>query len=300
MKREISGIKSLFIILLLALLAGFSSCRSVRELPVETLKPMPAGKLMKQVEENAFDYSNLTIRRINVQFSDKISKTSFRANLRAVKNENILASFSKVNIPVGRILLTPDSVTYVNYIDRNYFVDDYSYFRRLMNFPLHFDIIQSVVSNSVFAGLLYANAGLEKTPVDQHVESFVEQGRYVLQKGGSPNYEPENSGYFVRSKNRQNAGNGSDLPVQKFFFNPRTFNLEKLIVDDRKNNWRLEVEYNDFVKVDRQNYPGSIDMKMQSPDDVIELKIKLNGISTEKIDSGELTIPGSYQEIRMK
>ncbi|HCE58339.1 MAG TPA: hypothetical protein DER09_11040, partial [Prolixibacteraceae bacterium] len=45
-------------------------------------------------------------------------RASFRISLKAIRDEKILASITKLNIPVGRVLLTPDSVIYVNYIDR--------------------------------------------------------------------------------------------------------------------------------------------------------------------------------------
>ncbi len=295
MKRKQRGTKSRFYVFLIVVLAAFSSCRTARDLPAERLRPLDAERLIKQVEQNAFDYNDLTIRRINVQFSNNNSKTSFRANLRASKNEKILASISKINIPVGRVLLTPESVVYVNYLDRNYFIDDYSFISGLLNFNLDFETIQAVVTNPS-GGSFFST---DRSSGDfRHYNSTVESGKYILQTSHSD----EN----LNNPRRRNLNpfapkTIADNSIQKkFWFNPTNFNLEKFMLHDPDRNWVLEVDYNDFVKVDKKNYPGSIDMKMMSPDEVIELKIKLNGFSTEKVDSIDLNIPDSYERIRVK
>jgi hypothetical protein len=299
MKRMLQGMKKRFFFLLIVIITLISSCRTVRELPAERLRPVDAERLVKQIEENAFDYSGLTIRRINVQFSDGNVKTSFRASLKAEKDKKILASISKINIPVGRVLLAPESVTYVNYIDRNYFVDDYSYLSSLLNFGLSFETIQSVVTNPSGGGIVSENSGKAL----KNFYSTVENGRYVLQ---SENVEKSTSSL-------QNAGFGrkrNQIPVipkknqensiqKKLYFNPGNFNLEKLIFHDPLNEWMLEVDYSDFVKVDKKDYPGAIDMKMISPGEEIELKIKLNGFSVEQIDSLDLNIPAGYEQIHV-
>lgn len=295
MKRKQRGTKSRFYVFLIVVLGVLSSCRTVRDLPAERLRPMDAERLIKQVEQNAFDYNDLTIRRINVQFSNSNSKTSFRANLRASKDEKILASISKINIPVGRVLLTPQNVIYVNYLERNYFVDDYSFISSLLNFNLDFETIQAVVTNPS-GGSFFAT---DRSARDfRHYNSTVESGKYILQTSHSDenlnNMRRRNMNSFAP---KTVAGNSIQ---KKFWFNPLNFNLEKLMLHDPDSNWVLEVDYSDFVKVDKKDYPGSIDMKMMSPDEVIELKIKLNGFSTEKIDSVDLNIPDSYERIRVK
>jgi hypothetical protein len=285
-----------FIVLLILAVAIFSSCRTSRELPAERLKPVAAEKLIHLVNINSFDYSDLTIRRIQVQFSNATIKTSFRASLKALKNEGILASISKINIPVGRVLLTPESVTYVNYIDKNYFIDDYSFLSDYFNFSLNFQTIQSILSNRIFF-----TSQDSPDPLDQDFESLVENGRYVLQTAGRHN-EIKTKGIFNRMRSSLYPGNLMENEreqgvIHKMYFNRRNYSLEKLLVDDGENGWQLEVDFKDFVKVEKKDYPGTIEIKMTSPGEVVELKIKLNGFTTDKINSIDLNIPGSYKQV---
>ncbi len=294
MKKLLPDNRNRIIVFLFAVAVTFASCRTSREISTDRIRPISTEKLLEEVEQSAFDYSNLTIRRINVQFSDNNTRTSFRANLKAKKDDKILASVSKLNIPVGRVLLTPQNLTYVNYIDKNYFEGDYSFLSRLLNFSLSFETIQAIISNNAISYRHPQN--------NRNFESFVENGKYVLQSA--------NNRQNVKSGRLKNLFAGGVLPspdgetfeendiVQTMYFNPRNFSLERLIYNDAQNAWNLEVNFSDFERVEKKDYPGAIDMKMTSPGETIQLKIKLNGFSTEKIDSIELNIPGSYDRIR--
>ena len=165
----------LIVFLLLSL--WFTSCRTTKDLPTGTVaKPVSAAKLLKNVEKNTFKYEYFAIKRINCQFSNNDSKANFKINLKAQKDQKILVAISKLNIPVGRILFTPDSVKYVNFIDRNYFIDDYSYLSSFLNIDLDFSTVQSIISNNAFS---YRND--DKNKDFKTFDSFVESGMHVLQ-----------------------------------------------------------------------------------------------------------------------
>lgn len=278
--------------LIFIILVGLSSCRTALDLPASRLKPMPAAKLIDRAQENAFDFNDLSIRRINVQFSDENNRTSFRANLKATRDEKILASVSKLNIPVARVLLTPDRVTFVNYIDKNYFEGDYSYLSAMVNFGLNFNMVQAVISNPVKT---------EFADLDNDYRSYdtsVEDGKYVLQPSRRSNRaaaEKRNK-LYINPKNFTKS-DGEELMIRKLVFNPTNFVLEKMIMDNLNDDKMLEVDFYDFEKVDTYDYPGSIDIKMISGNELTELNIRLKGFSTDKVEPVNLSIPNSYQRI---
>lgn len=279
---------------LIILVVVASSCRTAREMPAERVRPVSAEKLFRQVEQHAFDFNDLTVRRINVQYADDESRTSFRASLRATKDEKILASFSKLNIPVGRVLLTPGNVTYVNFIDRSYFEGDYSYLSDMLNFNISFDMVQAIISNPV------KNRNLPESILRQY-ETKVENGKYVLHYTGRANiYRPERSRYTIRNDRNYNSAGHDNMVLRKIVVDPRTYVLERIEMDDVSSDRKLEVQFSDFVKVDNYDYPGEIDIRMMNDDEVTSLNIKMRGFSTEKVDSLELAIPDRYQRIRGK
>lgn len=247
------------------------------------------------MEENAFDYDFFTIKRINCNFADNKSKSTFKINLKAQKDSFILVSISKINIPVGKVLLTPSNVKYVNYIDRNYFIDDYSFLSEFLNIDLDFATIQSIISNNAFS---YRND--EKNKDFRTFDSSVEEGQYVLES------EKERKLFRLDTKGKENKIerrlkrlNDKALILQKMFFNPEGFALTKLIILDKTNDRQMEMSFSEFTKIESKDYPGEINMNFDSEKNKVSLRIKMSGFSTEKINSYNFKIPDKYEEIRV-
>ena len=267
------GIRFCFFILAAGIIL-FSSCRTTRSLPKAEVEPVAIAGLLNKIEQNAFDYEYFTVRRINCQYSGNGTKVSFNATMKAQKDKIILVSISKLSIPVGSAMLTPDSVKFVSYIDRSYFLDDYKYLSKILNVELDFEIIQSILSNNAF---LYRSDAKDKDLID--FETLVEDGFYVLVSGKTEDKDAS--------------------ILQKMFFDPATFTLNRLFIDDKTNIRNLEFMFADFEKVKDKNYPGTIDMYFTSPEDQISLKLKMSGFSNEIIDSFTFSIPEKYEQIRI-
>lgn len=273
----------------------FSSCRTARELPVVEAKPMSTGKLLKRVEQNAFDYNYFTIKRINCQFSTDETKTNFKVNLKAIKDDKILVSISKLNIPVGRVLLTPDSVKYVNYIDHNYFTDDYSFLSRFLNIDLDFATVQSIISNNAFS---YRND--RKNKDFRNFVSYIDSGMYVVQSEKERKIEKiEEKGKWDKVERRMKRFEQDALILQKMYFNPGNFALLKLTIDDKTNDRNMVMNFDDFTQVKNKDFPGYISMQFISPQSKVNLKIRMSGFSTEKITSLSFKIPEKYEQINV-
>ena len=287
---------NLFVFVFLIIVLGFSSCKTTREIPTANIKPIGTARLLKNVAENSLVYESFTISRINCQFNSNQSKTSFKINLKAIKDKEILASITKLNIPVGRVLLTPDSVIYVNYIDRNYFIDDYSFLSNFLNIDLDFAIIQSIISNSAFS---YRNDEKEKD--FKTFSTSAESGMYVLQSEKERKvFKMEEKGKTGKIERRLKRLDDNALILQKMSFNPINFVLTRLLIEDKTNNRKMEMNFGDFEKVMKKDYPGSIDMSFISETDNISLKIRMSGFSTEKLNELNLNIPEKYQQIKVK
>jgi hypothetical protein len=285
----------LIVFILLLIVLGFSSCKTTREIPTANVKPIGTAKLLKNVEENSLVYESFSISRINCQFSSNQSKTSFKISLKAIKDEKILASITKLNVPVGRVLLTPDSVIYVNYIDRNYFVDDYTFLSNFLNIDLDFATIQSIISNSAFS---YRNDEKEKD--FKTFSTSIESGMYVLQSEKERKvYKMDVKGKTGKIDRRLKRLDDNALILQKMSFNPSNFALTKLLIEDKTNDRKMEMIFDDFVKVMNKDYPGSIDMSFNSESDNVGLRIRMSGFSTDKLNSLNLEIPEKYQQIKV-
>lgn len=285
------------VLITLLILVWGTSCRAPKELAVVNLKPMTTGKLLKKIDQNAFDYDYLTIKRINCQFASNQSKASFRINLKAKKDDRMLVAISKLNIPVGRVLLTPDSVIYVNYIDHNYFLDDYTFISDFLNMDVDFNTVQAIISNNAFS---YRD---DPRNDFKTFDSFIEDGEYVLQSEKTRKiFKMENrmeKGKQQKVERRLKRLDDEALILQKMFFDPFSYSLTKLEITDKTNARSILMDFDDFEKVGGKEYPESIDMNFLSKEQEITMKIRMSGFSTEEISSFELKIPEKYEEIKV-
>lgn len=274
------------------MLFGFASCKTAREVTVERVRPISTNKLIRKVEENSFDYKYLNIKRIVVQYDGHDEKTSFRASLKSEKDKQLQVSISKLNFPVARMHLTPDSVKLVNYMEKSYLLEDYDFLSGFVNADLDFEMVQAVISNEAFS--------YRDDPRDNDFKDFVsytESGMYILQslkrrkltkiakKGGE-----EKMDRYLNKLNEEN------FIVQQLYIDPKTFKIRKILLDDQSNQRTATINFSEFEKVNGQLYPGSIDIKFASQEKDLSIKIKLSKFSTEK-DSFSFNVPEKYSRV---
>jgi len=276
---------------------GFSSCRSTKvatkTTAVTVVKPMSTNKLIRNIENNVFDYKHLAIKKINCQFDNGKTKTSFRASIFAEKNKQIIVMLSKMNIPVARVWLTPDSVKFINYIEKTYMLDDYNYLSSMMDMDLDFETVNAIISNNIFA------LGEQKPNREiRDYEAKIDSGMYVLESEKKFKPRNENPRMNERRQARKARKVVPDSPVkQSIYVDPETFKLRKIKLDDSANSRNLAIDFSDFQPVDKQLYPGEMSLDYKSPDSFMQLHIKFAGFSTEGENEVRFKVPEKYTRI---
>ncbi|MGD9929667.1 MAG: DUF4292 domain-containing protein [Mangrovibacterium sp.] len=274
-------------------LLAMASCRAPKTLTVEKLRPLSSNKLIRSIEENAFDYSSLDIKRIACQYETPDNKTSFRASLKWEQDNYIFMTVSKMNIPVARMLLSPDSVKMVNFLEKNYFLGDYAFLEKFISADIDFDVVQSIITNDVFS--------YRDDPKDNDFREFVsytDSGMYVLQS-----LKNRKLGKIQRKGKEEKIDrylkklDEEDFVVQYLYVDPKMFKVRKIILDDPLNSRKVQVDFDNFVPVEKQLYPGSIDVHFISPENDLKMKLKLSKFSTENDPDINFNIPEKYKRV---
>jgi len=196
---------------------------------------------------------------------------------------------SKLNISVGRVWLTPDSVKFVNFMEKNYFLDDYSYLSSMLEMDLDFETIHAIISNNIFS--------LSDNKIDdQKYQTRIDSGMYILEsvKNASPRKNTPKNG--EKRSARRISKVRPDTPVrQAVYVDPETFKLKKISIDDPVNSRKLQIDFADFVLIDKkQLYPGEILLHFTSPDGNVDLQVKLAGFSTSNEKDVRFKVPEKY------
>lgn len=275
------------------LVVFFASCKTSKNIAtVEKLKPLSANRIIKNIEKSAFQYDGLDIKRINCVYETPDNKTSFRANLSSSVDDFIQVHISKLNLPVARFLLTPDSVKMVNYMQKNYFLGDYDYIEKLLGAPIDFQVVQSIIANDVFA---YQRAEREKD--DTEFVSYTEDGMYILQSVKNRKLEKiERKGKDDKMDRYLKKIGEDNFVVQYLYIDPVSFKIRKIILDDVTDQRKVTVNFDEFVKLEDQLYPGSIDIHFESQDNDLKMKMKMSKLSVEKEAKSNFKIPDKYEQ----
>ena len=275
------------------LLFAMFSCKAPGTLTIEKLKPVSTNRLIRNVENSAFDFKSLGIKRISCSYETPDNKASFRAELKLLKDSFILVSLSKLNVPIGRLLLTPDSIKMVNYFNKSYLLKDYRFMDKFTGADIDFYTIQSVFANNIFS---YRED--EKENDFKEFASYADSGLYVLQSLKNRKLEK-----IFRKKKDEKVDrylkklNEEDLVVQYLYIDPLTFKIRKVLLDDKSNEKRLIINFSDFQSVDKQLYPGNIAINFTGKENFLKIKLKLSKFSTEYNSSVNFRIPARYKQI---
>ena len=285
--------KSVFGIVCLVLL-GLYSCRTARVVTTTPVaRPMSTSKLIRNIESNTFEYKHLAIKKISCQFDNGKSKTSFKASVLAEKDKRITIMLTKLNIPVGRLWLTPDSVKFINYLEKTYFLDDYSYLSSELGMDVNFKTVDAIISNNAF--LLPDEKNDKET---RGYENRIDSGLYVLETVKSLKANKPDQKHTTGKTKRKSKKILTDATIhQALYVDAGTFKLRKIVVDDAANSRSMKIEFNEYTSVEKQIYPGDIFVQFLSPENNMQMKIKLAGFSMEDETEVRFKVPDKYTRI---
>ena len=94
--------------------------------------------------------------------------------------------------------------------------------------------------------------------------------------------------------------NGTVLWIQSVYVDPETFKLRKIRMKDPINSRNLSIDFSDFNAIQKQLYPGAIDLRFVSPESSIELNVKLSGFSMDEENEIHFRVPEKYTRINME
>ena len=152
------------IFLLIIVVVSIVSCRSAKQIAVKKNIPsITEGRLLKNIENNELEYSTLFAKKMDISYKDGKGSNSLKASLKIKRDSFIQANVTApLGIGVARILLTKDSIKFVDTYHKNFFVADYDYFYDKFDVRVSFDCVEKIITNAFFDFQDCAGLGKEK------------------------------------------------------------------------------------------------------------------------------------------
>lgn len=279
----------------ISILLGISSCKNRKK----TLKTEPSvvavedtlgGKcrldyknakaLSRYVRENEFKFDWVSAKA-NVESLVDDKEESFDIKVSIRRDSAMLVSIQYLlGLQVAKVLITKDSVIFVNYIQKTYFKGDFNYINELLNADLDFDLLQAV---------LFGNSA-----------DFQEDESKL-----KPVTDRQNCRYLLsteRKRRLRRIQTGSSDPkeaLQTLTLNPENYKILKNEFIDPSTNRLFIANYSKFTQKDSVYAPYHVDI------DIVAQKkasIKIDYVRIEKntVQKLSLNIPSKYDPIQIQ
>ena len=234
-----------------------------------------AKTLTLNLKSNEFKFKQFNAK-LNAEANIDSVFSSFSISLRIEKDSLIWMSISKLGIEGARVLVTVDSVYFMNRLDKKYFQGDFSYLSRLLNTQLDFELLQALlIGNSV---AYYDD--------DEKIKAGESNCQYLL-------------GTIRKHKLRKVMQKGKELkePIQSIYLEPQTFKIAKILFHEFNPDRTFGAQFKNFKKVDStQLFPFQIDYHIKANKN-IQIVVNYSKIALNDVLSYPFKIPDNYDQI---
>lgn len=290
---------SIFIILFCAITC-FLSCKAVfiNRGKSENIRP---AKLYKNLEENEFNYNNLSLRFSAEIFSGETSET-FSGIIRMQKDSIIWISLRSYNIEGARVCITPDSVKYLNRIDNTYYLGDFSFFTETFQIDLDYNSIQSILTNSFFFYPQTEDTSKSVANFKPCDDSLFYCMSSISQRKYTRYYVDDKRPNRWEKKLDKEAADTLDDDLKfesnEFVFQivkvfPDLYRVRDMYIENFIQQQSLYILYDKLTKSGEQYFPDIISMELSTPMLETQLVVSIESVT---IDSESMSFPFKIAE----
>ena len=252
-----------FVISLLSLAFVVSSCSTQRNIDKSDLKPMSANQIIREIEDNQFEFESIEAK-IGVSLKGD-NKLGLKGQMRIEKDSVIWISLSlKLGIEVGRIMITTDSIKYINRNTRTYMAESIDFFNEMLPLESSIQFFQDLLvgndtqikrNDKCKVSSEHNKYRLEITKKDSNIikDVLVTDKTFRISEYNINDLDTKNISLQLQYDEFQDI-NGRLMPT-KIIFDVNT------ISEDYK--FCVEINYSDIKVGEKLNFPFNISPKFE-------------------------------------
>ncbi|MBQ2187929.1 MAG: DUF4292 domain-containing protein [Bacteroidales bacterium] len=270
--------RRLHILLIFSMLAVVpflsTSCSSKKSLTKTTLREFTAAKLIKEVEENQFEFDNF-VAKMNMKIETKDRNINVKVQLRMKKDSIIWTSVSMpMGLEVLRIKVTTDSVYFLNRTEKTYLAENIEVFNDISPLITTIGFIQAVfVGNDI---------NLRESD-DYNIQ--IADGQYNLS---------------ISKKSKKTIKNNDEdwkVMLKDLWIDPQLFKITRYHIREYNDSKRkIDLQYSDFEEVNGKYFPKEISVDIHG-DLYLKAHIEFSNITVNEPLEFNFSIPKKYERI---
>jgi hypothetical protein len=264
------------------LLLFASACRTRKQQPLSVADsvqvqaipcPLP-DSLLKNLKASDTRFEWFSAR---ISASTEIDKKSnvFTASLRIRRDSAIWMSITPaLGIEVARVLITRDSLRFINRIDGTYFRGDYRYLKELLQTEVNFQMIQAVLLGNIYLHYL----------PEQYV-SVIDNGLCLL------------STLRKRRIRRETELEIPEILTQEIWCTAGNQKISKMEMQDYRPVRKFSVQYLSFQNFESNVLPDKISV-FASASKTARIDLEYSKFQLDKVLNLPFSIPENYEPFR--
>ncbi len=268
--------KVILLFFLPLVMLAVSSCKTTRSALKEPLKMYGFNYLYSKMLENQMDFKYLNAK-FNIEYSQGKKTTGLRGQLRIKKDSITWISFSPaLGIEAARVVMTNDSVKFINRLNKTYFTGEYMLLGNILNTTIDYSILQSMIIGN---DLTQYDVNKYRASIDGGLYRITIQERKKIKK-------------YLKSNE-----SSPKVLVQNIWLNPGNFKINKIELKELGgDNKKLDVLYDDYQEVNGRFFPMKllIHISSQKP---ITIRVTFQKVELNKPLRFPFSISHKYKEL---
>lgn len=261
------------ILVIIAILAALPACKSKRAVIKAPIKEEGPEYLFENLKAKEFKFKTFSAK-FNVDYSFDKNYYDFKGQVRIVKDSIIWVSFNQdLGIEIARLLITQDSVKFLDRFNKQYFSGNYEFVNNFLNTNIDFGILQSIILGNDFE--YYERA---------EFKASVDGGQYRLSTAS-------------RSKLKKYVKNTADaerILLQSIWLNPSNFKITEIKLKElTRDSKKLSASYSDFELIGGQLFPHELKYEVEA-DVPINVEVRYTRIDLNEEINIPFKIPSKY------
>jgi hypothetical protein len=260
----------------------FNSCSLFRktEKPIliknnRKLEDKTADELLTAIYDSSFSAQWFS-GKASVETDVEGKTNSFDISLRVKKDSVIWISISPLlGIEIARVLLTRDSVKFMDRYHKKFQVTDYNFLNELLRMNVDFDIVQGILTGNLFA---YKKSKFNSV--------FIEENQYYILSTLSKH----------KLKRSLEEKDPNKPVIQDIWISDANYRIIRLSIEDDRVKKSLVSDYSDFRHTDSGIFPFQSKTIVKAEKDV-NISIEYSKVAVNEQQEFPFTIPNSYERI---
>ena len=257
------------------------SCKAPKEVVKVKLEHYSTKELLEKLDSNEIKFESLSTKADITVFDEK--ETSFKAHLRIKKDSAIWISITPaLGIEMARVLITKDTVMFMDRIHNKYFVGDFAFINKSFNVELDYNMLEALlVGNSID----FEKNEKIKTAIDRQKDF-----------------------YFIGTERKRKVKKDIKKDIKKdkeviknqtqiLWIYPESFKIAELMLKDPEKDQSLQGVFSEHKLVNEQLFPFKLNFMVESKKN-LKIDVEYGKITLNNTLNFSFKIPEKYEQIQ--